>query len=387
VTNRTEIRRAALASSLKTEEVNVGTRKLVTLAAFLLTVVLLGSAVPGCAPATGGAGGGDAVKVEYKWRFASPYSFPEANKSFSLFCTLIEEYSGGRVEVSFFPDGSLGSHDEVFSMVREGSLDMAAGAAMANLVPGGMTGTMPFSVGTWSEAAFAYAHNGPIMPIMSDAYRDVGLQAIWSFGTGNLGIANTVAPLKSPDDFKNLKNFRVSGSTQAVAAIRNMAEGSGMSLQTMPWADVYNALQLGVVDSCWVGWSTLVESRLTEVVKYFTPVYFLWDAGYIYFNADLWDSLSPDLQEAVMRAGDEAQLRHWEAYRRSELVHRQRIVEAGIEIYDLTAAEREAFIRKANTPAIWAQLVDPWLEEQYPGQNKSAALQRELDSIRVAYGG
>lgn len=366
----------------------MGKRTLVTVAACVLSVVLLGAAAPGCAPATGGGGGDDAgaVKVEYEWRFASPYSFPQANKSFDLFCALIEEYSGGSVETTFFPDASLGSHDEAFGMVQEGSLEMAAGAAMANLVPGGMTGTMPFSVGTWNEAAFAYADDGPIMPIMSDAYRAVGLQVVWPFGTGNLGIANTVGPLKSPEDFKNLSNFRVSGSTQAVAAIRNMAEGSGMSLQTMPWADVYNALELGVIDSCWVGWSTMVESRLTEVVKYFTPVNFLWDVGYIYFNAELWDSLSPDLQEAIMSAGDEAELRHNEAYRRSELVHRQKIVEAGIEIYDLSAQEREAFIRKANTPAIWAELIDPWMNEKYPGQNKSAALQSGLDAIRTAYG-
>jgi len=342
--------------------------------------------VPACAPAAEGGAGGDTVKVEYEWRCASPYTIRTTNDAMALFCTLVNSYSGGRMHVEFYPDGLLGSHDETFGAVQEGSIEMAVLGPMVNLVPGGMINWMPFSVGTFDEAAMAYAQNGPIRPIMEDAWREVGAQMMWPLYLGALGIVNTERPIKSPADFANLK-FRVSGTTSAVRAIQNMSAGTGLSTQTMPWADVYNGLQLGAIDATWSGWSTLVESRLTEVVKYFTPLDFLWDAGNVIVNADLWDKLPADLQQAVMKAGCEAELRNAEAYRRNDLPYRQQVADAGVEIYFLSAKEREAFIAKANTPAIWAELADPWLEKMYPGQNKSATLQRQLDEIRLAVAG
>ena len=360
----------------------MGTRKLATLVALVLSMALLLAFAPACAPAGDGSDGG-AVKTEYEWRCASPYTMRTLNESVSLFCTLVNSYSGGRMNVEFYPDGLLGSHDETFSAVQEGSIEMAVLGPMVNLVPGGMINWMPFSVGSFDEAALAYAPDGPISPIMKDAWREVGAEMIWPVYLGALGVANTQRPLETPADFANLK-FRVSGTTSAVRCIENMAAGTGLTLQTMPWADVYNGLQLGAIDACWSGWSTMVESRLTEVVKYFTPLDFLWDAGNVIVNSDLWSDLPADLQDIVVKAGREAELRNAEAYRRNDLAYRQQIVDAGVEIYFLTPAEREVFIQKANVDAIWKELADPWLETMYPGQNKSATLQRELDAIRLA---
>jgi TRAP-type C4-dicarboxylate transport system substrate-binding protein len=38
-----------------------------------------------------------------------------------------------------------------------------------------------------------------------------------------------------------------------------------MTLTTLPWSEIYNALSRGVVDGCWSMWPSLVDERHYEV--------------------------------------------------------------------------------------------------------------------------
>jgi TRAP-type C4-dicarboxylate transport system substrate-binding protein len=40
------------------------------------------------------------------------------------------------MQVEFYPDGLLGSHDEIFRAVQEGSVEMGVYAPYVDLVPG-----------------------------------------------------------------------------------------------------------------------------------------------------------------------------------------------------------------------------------------------------------
>ncbi|NWF57450.1 MAG: hypothetical protein HXY45_21940 [Syntrophaceae bacterium] len=155
-------------------------------------------------------------KGEYKWRFGSPWTQKVRNDSLQLYSELINKYSNGRIEVTFKPSGLFGTHDEIFHGVREGSLQMGLYAPYVNIVPGGMLNWMPWTIGTYAEAAIAYAPpDGVLYKVMDKAYEEVGLKLLWSSPMGPYGYGNKVRPLKTPDDFKNLK-LRVSASLGAV---------------------------------------------------------------------------------------------------------------------------------------------------------------------------
>jgi len=124
-----------------------------------------------------------------------------------------------------------------------------------------------------------------------------------------------------------------------------------------------------------------------EVVNYYTDLGFGWDAANVCMNRELWDSLPGDLQEAIWRAAEMAELRDAEAHRRVNLAYKKKIVDAGVEIYYPTAAEKAVWREKANMPAIWDELATPWLDEHYPGQNMTQKILDELDQIREAVGG
>ncbi|RLC61345.1 MAG: ABC transporter substrate-binding protein, partial [Chloroflexi bacterium] len=167
-----------------------------------------------------------------------------------------------------------------------------------------------------------------------------------------------------------------------VKTMENMGKGTGLTLQTIPWADLYNALERGVVDMCWSLWPSLVEERHFEVLKYYTDLRFGWDAVNVVINRDLWDSLPGDLQEVIKRAAKMAEQRDAEAHRRVNVQYKIQLVDAGLEIYYPTPEERAIWREKANMPAIWDELCKPWLEEHYPGQNMQQKILDELARIR-----
>ncbi|MCK4579967.1 MAG: TRAP transporter substrate-binding protein [Dehalococcoidia bacterium] len=349
-----------------------------------LCLALMIAALPlatACAPGPSEGEPAAPAQAEYKWRMGNSWTQLERNTSMQLFADLIHEYSGGRIEVEFFPDGLLGTHDELFHAVMDGSVEMGNLCPYVHLLPGGMLNWMPWTTSSYDEAAIAYsAPDGILYKVMTSAYEEVGTKYLWACPTGPYGIGNNIRPLKTPDDFENWK-FRVSGSLGFVKTMEHMSEGSVMTLETIPWADLYNALERGVVDGCWSLWGSLIEERHYEVLKYYTDLGFGWDCNNVNINMELWDSLPADLQDVIFRASRAAEERDFEAHRRIDIEYKKKLVDLGLEIYYPTPAEKDAFRQKANMMSIWEELCTPWLDEHFPGQNMTKVMLDELARI------
>ena len=77
-----------------------------------------------------------AATPEYRWRVGSAWTQKTRNESVTLFTELANKYSNGRIQIKFQHSGLLGTHDELFHAVREGSVEMAVISPYVNLVPG-----------------------------------------------------------------------------------------------------------------------------------------------------------------------------------------------------------------------------------------------------------
>jgi len=180
--------------------------------------------------------------------------------------------------------------------------------------------------------------------------------------------------------------MRVSGSLGFVRAVQNMSEGTGLSLETIPWADVYGALERGVVDAAWSLWGSLIEERHYEVLKYYTALDFAFDMNNICMNQALWQGLPADIQEGILKAAKYAEERDFEAHRRSDKVYQMQLKDLGVELYFPTDAEKDAFREKARMNLIWEELCLPWLETYYgDGRTKMNEILAELDRIMDNY--
>jgi len=322
------------------------------------------------------------AKAKYNWSFAQPWTRPLSNEGYELFCHKVEEYSNGQIKIKFFADGLLGTHDESFHGMQDGSIEVGAFSPYVSIVPGGMMNWMPWTIENWEEAKIAYANpTGILYKVMETAWNEVGGHLLFSVSQGSYGLGNTVRALRTPDDLKDLK-MRVSASLAAVKMLENMGKGTGMTVQTLPWADLYNALSRGVVDGCWDMWPSLVQERHYEVLKYYSDINFLWDNNNIVINLDLWNSLSPDLKDAINRAASEAEAYLYKTGEEAESDFIKKLENnEGFTIVRLTPEDRETWREKSNMPVIWDELCKPWLDKHYPGQNMTQKVQDELKKI------
>ncbi len=318
-----------------------------------------------------------------KWTFSQPFVRPLSNKFYNIFCERVKEYTHGQIEIELFIDGLLANHDETFHGIQDGSITMGIISPYVNLVPGGMVNWMPWAISNWEEAEIAYdTNNGPLHKVMEKAYNEVGMHVLFHVSYGPYGLGNNKRPIRTPEDFKNLK-LRVSNSLGMVRALENIGKGTGMTVQTLPWTEIYNSLSRGVVDGCWMHWPSLIDERVYEVLSYYTDLDFSWDNQNIVVNKEVWDRQPQEIKDAISRAAAEAQHLSNEGTRALLHDYIKRLQDdPNITITLLTPEERAVFEKASNVPAIWKELCDPWLEKAYPGQNMSEKLQAEITRIR-----
>jgi len=322
-----------------------------------------------------------AFAAEHEWTFSQPWTRPIANQVFHDFVKKVDKYTDGQVEIKFYENGLLGNHAETFHGVQDGSITIGVFSPYAEIIPGGVLNWMPWSISSWSAAEKAYAAGGPLQEVLETAYNEIGMHTLMHISQGPYGISNTVRPIRTSQDFKNLK-IRVSGSIGFVRALQGMGEGTGMTLQTLPWSDIYNGLSRGVIDGNWTMWPSLVDERHAEVSKFYSDINFGWDNQNVAINLDAWNKLSDDLKDAVSRAAVESQLYANKLHKTSESEYIAKLEKMdGFTVVRLTEEERNAFREASNIDSIWSELADPWLEKAYPGQNMSEKLRTKLREL------
>lgn len=123
-------------------------------------------------------------------------------------------------------------------------------------------------------------------------------------GLADLGPPAVVSkvPLKVPSDFAG-KKVRVFSEGQAEAV-----RAFGGSPVTIPFADVYSAMQYGTVDAAIIGFQGVDSQRMYEVSKYvLVPASFLGTTMMGWAANKQWvDKLPPDDRKALIAAVDEA---------------------------------------------------------------------------------
>ncbi|MCF6305636.1 MAG: DctP family TRAP transporter solute-binding subunit [Rhodobacteraceae bacterium] len=172
----------------------------------------------------------------------------------------------------------------------------------------------------------------------------MGLE-FWHNGMKNFS-ANV--PLILPTDAEGLK-FRVQTSDVLVAQM----EALGASPQPMAFAEVYGALQTGVVDGQENTWSNIYGKKFFEVQDGTTETnHGIID--YLVVTSTVWlDGLEPAVRDQFLTILNEVTLtRNAEAFAVNEAA-KQAVIDAGGVVRSLTPEQRQAWV-DAMMP-VWAQ--------------------------------
>ncbi|MBL8351909.1 MAG: TRAP transporter substrate-binding protein [Burkholderiaceae bacterium] len=217
------------------------------------------------------------------------------------FAEALKAKSGGRIEVQIAPSGQLGDDAAMVTALRTGALDLSANSqgAVANAVPEYAAFGMPFLFGS-AAAAFKLL-DGPLGKELADKSAEKGLVLLGTWDNGIRQMTNSKRPIAKVEDMKGLK-MRVPPDATLVDIMKSL----GAESQQIKFAELYVALQQGVVDGQENPLVNIHASKLYEVQKHLALTNHQFQMTPFLISKRSWDKLSDADRKAVTEAAAEA---------------------------------------------------------------------------------
>lgn len=271
------------------------------------------------------------IKISHQFPAASDESGDFRDRLVKRFAAEVEKKTKGSLKFEIYPGGSLMKATSQIGGLRKGALDMA----LVPLAYGG--GEIPIANITLMPTLITSYQQGlnwktqPIGQELDKQLQDKNIKLVtWIWQAG--GIASTKKPVVVPEDAKGLK-FR-GGSKE----MDQMLKGAGAAVTNMPSSEIYSAMQSGVLDAALTSSTSLISFRLQEFAKYATSArnksfWFMFEP--LMINKQLFDSLTPEQQKAIVEVGTSLEKFGMEESKKDDQRMAQVYEKAGVKVSDM----------------------------------------------------
>lgn len=265
--------------------------------------------------------------------------------AFKNYC---ESNSNGRLKVEIYHSGQLGGTVEALQQCVQGVIQACFGGdgEMATLYPRIQALSVPYLFNNRVE--FYNMLDSEFMAEMyAEIEREHGIKVLASADNGGFrNFSNSKREVRSADDLKGLKI-----RCMEIPAHTIMLKALGAIPTPMAFAELYTALQTGVVDGQENSPGTTLNGSFFEVNKFYTLDGHSISALQLYFNTAFLNRLPADLQNVVYGAGKVAQDANRGLNNANEALALDQLAVAGMKIYAPSNAEKDTF-RKAQAPVL-----------------------------------
>jgi TRAP-type transport system periplasmic protein len=235
-------------------------------------------------------------------RFAHPV--PEADVQHTMavfFAEQVQARTNGAVTVQIFPQGQLGNDGAMIDGARSGIIDIVLVGLnnFTGLVPEAGVFELPFM---FPERDLAYAAlDGDVGAGISERFTQHGLTVLGYPENGYRQMSNSRGPIRVPGDLAGI-NMRTNNSR----ALNDMFAALGANPIQLPVAELYTALETGVVDAQDHPIGVVLSFKFDEVQTYLTLTRHAYSALGLMMNSASFARLSPENQAIVREVAAEA---------------------------------------------------------------------------------
>jgi len=272
--------------------------------AYLLIFGLSAAATAVCATGAAAQDAASQARVRWKMQSANPSTLPHNGPSAVRFAKDIERMSGGRFEIKFFEPGALVPSLECFDAVSKGSIESCwttPGFDVGKYPALAFFSSVPFGPEVGEFLAWKWFGGGNAL--RDEIYAKHGIVAQDSFCIGRETSGWFRIEVKSIEELKGLK-MRFFGLGARVM------EKLGVSTQLLAAADIYEALERGVIDATEYSMPTMdIKLGFHQVAKYnyFPGWHQPATCSHLLMNKKAWDAL-PDAYKAMIEIAGRAQM-------------------------------------------------------------------------------
>lgn len=217
------------------------------------------------------------------------------------FAEIVEENSGGRVQVEVYPAAQLGGETDLFENMRNGTADIAVVAPgfIAEFVPEMSILSMPFLV-TSREHRDAII-DGPVAAELEELLTEqTGSHVLTYFGGGARQMFFN-APVEEPEDLSG-QLFR----TQPSQVLADSFAALGLQASNVDYGELYSALQQDVVSGADNESMFIVAENFQEAAPHIYVTSHEITIRPAVISGHTLAELPEDLRQVVLDAGEEA---------------------------------------------------------------------------------
>jgi len=252
------------------------------------------------------------------------------------------EKSGGRLYVDFRPLAQLGGEKDVIAKLKLGAVQgmLSSSVAAANVADKLGIVNVPYVIDTFDKLD-KFRNDAELWDEFSNAPRASGLFVADVTGYGPYGWATTT-PVRNLEDAKTI-NFRI-----AEAPVNaDFYKAWGLKFTVMPWPDVPQALQTGVINGLD---HTAIVCNITKkftIAKSFTELDYAQGLFVHLVNKRWFDKLPADLQKILLETIQEESAKTRELTRQQLDTQVAKAKESGVEFITLAAADKQKLVEMA----------------------------------------
>jgi tripartite ATP-independent transporter DctP family solute receptor len=248
---------------------------------------------------------GPARAAEFTYKVATGQSLTQPiNARLGEACKRIQEASGGRIELKFFPASQLGSDTDLLTQIRSGGVEFLniAGSVLSTVVPVAAIANVGFAFSDYDQVWKAM--DGDLGKLIATQIEKTGTVVVAKPADNTFRqITSASKPIKTPAD---LAGYRIRVPVSPI--FTSLFKSLGANPTSINFNELYTALQTKLVDGQENGLVAIEAGKLYEVQKYVSETNHIWDNFFILGNRRAFNALPSDLQAIVRREFDRAAL-------------------------------------------------------------------------------
>lgn len=237
-----------------------------------------------------------------KLKFAHPAPDTDLSHKMALqFAEQVKAGTNGSVTIDVFPNGQLGTDDQMIDGVRSGIIDFTLSGLnnFSGMLPASGAFSLPFMFAD-RPTAYKVLDGEPGLAVAA-AMNEFSMKGLGFPDNGYRNISNNRGPVRVPADLAGVR-MRVNNSR----ALNDLFQSLDANPQQIPVAELYTALETGVVDAqdhpIWV-----VEAfKFFEVQKYLSLSQHAYSALAMVMNLEAFEALTGEEQAVLVQAAADA---------------------------------------------------------------------------------
>ncbi|MBK4215145.1 TRAP transporter substrate-binding protein [Paracoccus caeni] len=239
-----------------------------------------------------------AMAAEFNYKIANnqPLEHPSNIRLAEAVKAILDE-TGGAVDIQIFPSNQLGADTDVLGQLRSGGVEFfqLSPIILSTLVPNASINGVGFAFPDY-DTVWA-AMDGDLGAYERGQIENAGLvvmEKIWDNGFRQT--TSSSKPIVTPADYEGFK-IRVPVSPLWTS----LFTAFGAAPASINFAEVYTALQTGIVDGQENPLAIMKVAKMWEVQKYLSMTNHMWDGFWLLGNRRAWQALPENHQEVVAR--------------------------------------------------------------------------------------